>query len=357
MELKFDKEIDAILRKGRAAVAAPAARGAHLDADTIAAFAENTLPDGARGLYTRHFAECDPCRKQLAQAVSMKEADAAAASAIWPPVEKAVPWYSGLLRMPGLAVAMGVLVLAFGGVLGYLVLQQGSSVNTAMSKPAEPISPPAVENGVANSAGSIPALPANAAANTAPFRLEPNPTIRPAEERSASDADRSGTVPDTAGGGAPTAMPRLPAAAAAPPADEAKTEREGAFVLDGRTEDAKEKDDSALAGVETRQYRRDAAPEALKKAGPTRAAGPVQTQSNQINTNIGEMPVTRNVGGKTFTNRQGAWYDTAYRQQSTVDIRRGSAEFQKLDSGLRKIANELYGVVVVVWKGKAYRIQ
>jgi hypothetical protein len=37
-------------------------------------------------------------------------------------------------------------------------------------------------------------------------------------------------------------------------------------------------------------------------------------------------------------------------------VRRGSHEFKKLDSGLRSIANELYGTVVIVWKGKAYRI-
>ncbi|MEQ1920953.1 MAG: hypothetical protein ABL952_00460 [Pyrinomonadaceae bacterium] len=43
MELEFDKEIDAILRKGRSGqiAAVKAATASHLDADSISAFAEN----------------------------------------------------------------------------------------------------------------------------------------------------------------------------------------------------------------------------------------------------------------------------------------------------------------------------
>jgi hypothetical protein len=80
-------------------------------------------------------------------------------------------------------------------------------------------------------------------------------------------------------------------------------------------------------------------------------------QSNQVNNKAFEMPVTRKVGGRSFNNRNGAWYDTAYHGQSTINVRRGTEEFRKLDGGLRNIANTLGGVVVVIWKEKAYRIQ
>ena len=63
------------------------------------------------------------------------------------------------------------------------------------------------------------------------------------------------------------------------------------------------------------------------------------------------------VGGKTFNNRDGAWYDAAYNGQATADYRRGTAEYKKLDSGLRNVADTVGGTVVVVWKSKAYRIQ
>ena len=88
-------------------------------------------------------------------------------------------------------------------------------------------------------------------------------------------------------------------------------------------------------------------------SGPYRAQSQNQVQLNQA----GEAPVTRRVGGKTFRNTDGAWYDSAYRGQPTTNVARGTEDFKKLDSGVRSIANELSGVVIVVWKDKAFRIQ
>jgi hypothetical protein len=66
---------------------------------------------------------------------------------------------------------------------------------------------------------------------------------------------------------------------------------------------------------------------------------------------------TRAVGGKTFERKQGVWYDVAYQGRPTINIRRGSAEFNKLDAGLKSIANSLSGTAVIVWGAKAYRVQ
>ena len=71
MELEFDKEIDALLRKARSGTSV-AGRGEHLDADAIAAFAEGALPAAARKTYTAHFADCDSCRKALSHHVIRK---------------------------------------------------------------------------------------------------------------------------------------------------------------------------------------------------------------------------------------------------------------------------------------------
>jgi hypothetical protein len=101
--------------------------------------------------------------------------------------------------------------------------------------------------------------------------------------------------------------------------------------------------------------RRDAPP-AAAKSGPARA-GPLQSQSNQVNNQTFELPVTRRVGGKSFNNRDGAWYDTAYRGQATINYRRSSVDYKQLDAAARNIADTLGGTVVIVWKGKAYRIQ
>jgi hypothetical protein len=83
----------------------------------------------------------------------------------------------------------------------------------------------------------------------------------------------------------------------------------------------------------------------------------VQNQSNQINSQVFDMAVTRLVGGKRFENRNGAWYDSAYRGQGTTNVNRGTDPYKKLDRGLRDIADTLGGTVVVVWKDKAYRIR
>jgi len=64
----------------------------------------------------------------------------------------------------------------------------------------------------------------------------------------------------------------------------------------------------------------------------------------------------KRVGGKTFEFRSGAWYDTTYRGQGTVNVRRRTENYDRLDRGLRSIADSFIGTVVTVWNGKAYRI-
>jgi hypothetical protein len=65
----------------------------------------------------------------------------------------------------------------------------------------------------------------------------------------------------------------------------------------------------------------------------------------------------REVNGKSFSRVGSVWYDAAYQGQQTKDVRRGTNEYKKLDSGLRSIADTLGGTVVVVWRDGAYRIQ
>jgi hypothetical protein len=70
---------------------------------------------------------------------------------------------------------------------------------------------------------------------------------------------------------------------------------------------------------------------------------------------------TRSVAGRQFRKQRGIWVDTAYDSSTaTVNMARGSEQFRALvgdEPGIGTIAKQLDGEVIVVWKGRAYRIR
>ena len=73
-------------------------------------------------------------------------------------------------------------------------------------------------------------------------------------------------------------------------------------------------------------------------------------------------PETRSVAGRKFLRQSGgAWIDTAYRSsQSVTNVSRGSEQFRALiadEPDIARISRELGGEVILVWKGRAYRIR
>jgi hypothetical protein len=65
----------------------------------------------------------------------------------------------------------------------------------------------------------------------------------------------------------------------------------------------------------------------------------------------------RTAGGKKFELRDGIWYDTSYTGQRKKDFKRGTEKYIRLDAGLRGIADQIGGTVVIVWNGQAYKIK
>ncbi len=380
MELEFDKEIDTILRKARdpAGVSVTAANAGHLDADTVAAFAENAVPPKAKLLYMEHFADCDRCRKLLSHAIlTNSEAVAAAASPVVAPVgETTIPWYEGLFKTQNLALTMGALVLSFGAILGYLVLQNPDDAGSNVSQVADPErskgGPYYSGDASANAANSNAA---NSTANAANMPMAKSPAMPSAMSNmapatSSNTSARTGSAPGVrrppekerafALDGVTVENPK-PVAAAPPPT---ATDNPPANRDEKKAGDDKLKDDRKAATLSKTENRmdREAAPPSAKKSGPNRASGPRQSNQNQTETSdqsgaSGMASSTKTVGRKTFDRHDGAWYDTAYHGQPTINVRRATDEFKKLDGGLRNIANTLGGTVVVVWKEKAYRIQ
>jgi len=386
MELEFDKEIDAILRKARGGdgAAVTAVSSPHLDADTIAAFVENALPERAKLSYTEHLADCFRCRKLLSNSILMMNETAASAATVEAADAVAAidtePWYRGLFRTTNLAFTMGALVIALSGALAFLILQNRNSSDTTVSQ----ISDTEMQKGGPSAGIDVPPLNSNlmAAANTAANVSDSTASGAAKSQSQISESDRSKSGPaderdfkqseglsvgklesgkdvETTDS-AMAAGEQKPAGVAPPPP--APVASKPKVMLDGVTAETVEKErkdeDMLLAkkkSVDEYRGQRDL-PAAPSKSGPVRS-GPLQNQSNQISSNITDMTVTRLVGGKRFENRNGAWYDSVYRGQATTNVRRSTEEFKKLDGGLRNIANTLGGTGVVVWKEKAYRIQ
>ena len=75
----------------------------------------------------------------------------------------------------------------------------------------------------------------------------------------------------------------------------------------------------------------------------------------------GSAVETRRVSGRLFHREGNAWVDADYAEgRATVKVSRGSEQYRALiadEPGLRSIAEQLGGEVIVVWKGVAYRIR
>ncbi|MCA1590609.1 MAG: zf-HC2 domain-containing protein [Acidobacteria bacterium] len=376
MQLEYDKEIDSLLRReARRPITIAEAASAHLDADELAAFAENALPERSRQAFTRHLADCDRCRKILSETMSFethggKENAAAAVVA----AGTVIPWYRKVLGAPNLAYVMGGLVLVFACFLGYSLLrtqdlQSGSEISQAVE----------TQPGGPNAAGKEPAIPLTEGMNSTSNSATANSNAAISANFS---ANRAG---NTNGAGSAAAKP-IPETSTSVANMAANTQANKDLVTDGvaeitagqgaegKAEKRSEKERSELmlrsapAASATAESRSDNDPRKqsselssvnrnsprAKSAGPSRD---MQTQFPNVVPNQ-QAPVSRRqVGGKTFELNQGVWYDRAFSGRPTVNVRRGTSEYKKLDTGLRSIGNSFSGTVVIVWEGKAYRIQ
>jgi len=373
MELEFDKEIDALLR--RAQRASPVLSDSHLDADEIAAFAENALPDRTRQMYVAHLADCDFCRKILSGFIAAEPEKIAVAAAAFAPAKAApaatsVPWYVRIFRAPSLAYVAGGLVVLFTGMIGLLVYQnqlatrnaqvsQISETRSAAEPPAAPLSDVSANanasaNTITNTASSSPI---ESVTKSGVAVGSTNTTSQPTEEKPQIVAD---------GLDANEPQPRPPAATApALVAKDAPREQPRADSDEKqrlvKNEDKKLAENESGNKLDTQSNNtRDMAPGAL---AARRAEGPRQAQSQINQSQVTELPRAktlsglRKAGGKKFELRDGIWYDTAYTGQSKKDYKRGTEKYIRLDAGLRAIADEIGGTVVVVWNGQAYKIK
>jgi len=372
MELDFDKEIDALLRRSGsragpdAPVTAASAASNHLDADEIAAFAENAVPAPTRLIYVGHLADCSQCRRELAFALSFQSesVDDGIRDAVSPKVES-TPSYLSLFTAPWFAAAFGALILVLGGSLIYTTLRDRDGVNVAQVFDTDAASN-ANSNQAAASANVVLPSTANANADTAANSAS-NSMSAAAAPQSPTASGRADTAANTnaalkkesfsVDGMARSAI--RPADAAPPPPTVSVTDSMAGAPIPESARKADDRDEAAKLAERQQNRNRDALLASPKqKSGASRNQAQSQAQQNSTNNLLRVEPSSsRRISGRTFNRRDGVWYDAAFNGQPTTDVRRGTDAFRKLDGTLRNIANSLDGVVVVVWKARAYRIQ
>ncbi len=407
MELDFDKEINALLRQaakdsnqwsvvdGQNSVNPQSAIGnpqSHLDADGISAFAENALPEKARNVYIKHFADCNRCRTILSNTILLNsEAEIATASnfvknAEPEIVETKIPWYRKMFLMPNLAYTMGALVLVFGGMFGFLVLQNvnkgtSSEVSQINTDKAETRGPNATDEGVFYNSNAA-ATTSNAMANTANTSANVSSTNTSATVSNSSvsanpsESKDNPTVPLNSPAKEPFSLDSTDTATSneVQLSDREKNNKQDSELpLSERSlseskskpaDDEKEKEEAVLKSVP--------APKAVPP--PPAAGATLQSEAKKDDRALAKKSARRDassdenrrqIAGRTFNRVGGVWIDSAYNNDSssnmmlppTRTIRRGSDEYKKLDKQVRIIAESLSGPVIIVWKVGAYRIQ
>lgn len=412
-----DAQIDLLLRRHAGQVKSKSATEQHLDADELNAFAEGSLPDAARSRYVSHLADCDDCRRVAAQlaissgAVVAAEATTLAGSQGYSWWKRLSGFFSPLtLRYAAFAVvlvaAVGVtlLVMRRSREASFMARNEPTSEKVSAVKPAEPAglqagpdqnaqvrekrsetaSPAAAtpmmskadEAKVANSATPPPpksepetAKPASPALVAAEKAAEPKalPSYAPPPP---GEATRSGTVSnerqastgDVASGPrkSPTSSDKFKMmdrsrASDAPRDSRAQDDNTRAGAGQAQANVQREADEKAVSGRDAQtlssRIRNDKESRAAQAPATNKAEALKRAPAE-------EAPETRSVGGRKFRRQGSGWVDAKFKSSMTLkSISRGSSEFDALDSGLRSIAQQISGEVIVVWKGKAYLIR
>jgi hypothetical protein len=219
MELNFDKEMDALLRRSaRQETAASPAAEAHLDVDELAAFSANALPVKARARAMEHLVDCGNCRTILSNLVFFEhqeqEKPAGFAAAAAPVIKKATLIESILafFTFPALAYGMGGLVLVFAAAFAFIAYQNNSRSDQVAQLDAPDLSKPAAVRSAsseANMPAGEPMVNSNSAMSAANTAAMTNSAIGGAFTPSAPGGAPLGySGPSGAGAGAAPDMPK-----------------------------------------------------------------------------------------------------------------------------------------------------
>ena len=414
-----DAQIDVLMRRyARQAEAGPAAE--HLDADELNAFAEGSLPPAARSSYVSHLADCADCRKlatKLTIAVGATRGEAAGSiqvgtESLW---QKLTTFFAApTVRY----AAFAAVLIAAGGIVflstrqsrdrASLVAQNESRDQTPVSavKPGEVAPSPPQSASNFNDREGTASAPARSSLDQKQdqFKAGKNPAATPGPDKDLADSTSPGLAAKKAA--EPVVEEKSQPYAPQPPAS-SETERSaesrsrvqrderGVLTASGprkgespsdklktmdrsRAVDMPKDSRGADDNISTRnqqavqnrvEQQRAAGPRSNSQVFGVRendrnagAAGTATTSAGRADAEKApetrKPAETRSVGGHKFRKQGSAWVDSKFKSSMSVtNISRGSDDFRALDSALRSMADQLAGEVIVVSKGKAYRIR
>ena len=385
MRQETNNEMDLLLRRLGRRHEEPASNGDghlnHLDADELSAYAENALPAAARARYTEHLAECTRCRELV---VSLS----GAAGVVVAQETVKVPASSGLRKF--LASLFSPMVLRYAGpavgliliaVIGLIVLRRPEETTTdfVVQVPKEQTAPSPASSAPAASAPVFSYSTdqdSASAANKEPNKVAPVSTPAPVVAPNAPPVVDSVTAED-----------RQEAAAGAAAQPFAKEDRATPKPADAISEnkvkaEAEGKKDSGAGGTGTGNQappsvektveqaeissRQIAALPATRSEARGLTAG-VQSSRAKVqrdgtdDKNSNYSAETRSVAGRRFRKEGSVWIDTDYNSsRSAMTLARGSEQFRALiadEPQIKTIADQLDGEIIVIWKGRVYRIR
>lgn len=405
MKPETNNEIDLLLRRmargnGVARDGEVQSDDRHLDADELSSYAQNALPAAARARYTGHLVECAACRKLVTE-LSLALGSVAVAA----PVEVAdepsawKKFFASLFSPMVLRYAVPALGVIAVMVVGFVVLrrqaqhdfvaklekpQASSPATSASTEASETLNDRAPEANNKLERHDLDGLTTgNAQSGSADNRVAGvAPSSLPTEQRSVQElrpvAAPQPPPPAATTAAAPTAEPQHETVTIAKEQPTTAKEKAEARPAKGNADNAPS-DQVAQRGAQPGTAEQDKAkPEAKSESNSafsmaggavarSRTAGLAtldakkRGEASKDAENSTSNEETRTVAGRHFRKQGNAWIDTAYESSTaTVNMARNSEQFRALvadEPAIGTIARQLDGEVIVVWKGRAYRIR
>lgn len=361
----------------------------HLDADELNSYAEGVVPAPARARYTEHLADCEQCRRLV---IGLTQAAGAAPRYESLEQQRGSSFWQKLAALFSPAVLRyAVPALALAGVIGIslLALRQGRPEFTAQNQPAADTSTSSerlkqIESPASNpTTGTRPEVQKTLESGTA---ADPNKPKSNLQDEKTGTAQAPGSdsnfataplVKDATQSGRESGEVQLQPsyapetkAPAPPPANVLSEADKSAGIAKEQPAKREDRDEERRRDIymntpsDEHGPNRSAAPRSAAPQGGRQVDGLVTTRGASAPSKkekAGEAEATTTVAGRHFKHEGNTWVDTAYESsRATINVARGSEQYRALvadEPGLRTIADQLRGVVIVVWKNRAYRIQ